>query len=54
MLYIAAHAGRNYRFSKTEILLEIYFKLTSKQTLIVAVSLKYPTAWVAVNFYCFS
>ena len=32
MLYIAAHAGPNYRFSKTEFLLGIYFKLSSTNT----------------------
>jgi hypothetical protein len=29
VLYIAAHVGTNYRFSKTELLMGIYFKRTS-------------------------
>jgi hypothetical protein len=37
MLYTVADAGRNYRISKTEILLENYFKRTSTHTLIFAV-----------------
>jgi hypothetical protein len=32
MLYVSAHVGLNYRFSKTALLLGIYFKPTSIHT----------------------